>query len=153
MGTAGDTRGQVSKQAVDQIDSRIDPADLRYEFTRSGGPGGQNVNKVNTRVTLLFNTDGDSAFSAAERDRIRTGLGTRLTRDGWIRVVSSRHRTQRANREAARERLCALIAEALKPRKKRKATRVPAGAKRRRIEEKLRVGEKKRLRGRPRVDD
>jgi len=149
MAAARATDAPPTLREIATVADRIDPSDLRYVFTRSGGPGGQNVNKVNTRVTLLFDLESQSSFTEPERRRIRIQLGTRINRDGTLRVVSSRHRTQRDNRGAAFERLCGLIAVALRRRKRRKPTRVSAAAKRRRVDEKRRVGEKKRERRRP----
>lgn len=131
------------------VADRIEPEDLRFVFTRSSGPGGQNVNKVNTRATLFFDFDRGHTFSEVERRCIRAALATRIGRDGAIRVVASRYRTQSANRDAAFDRLCTLIAVAIRPRKRRKATRVPAVAKRRRLQQKQRRGETKRGRAKP----
>jgi len=139
----------ASAGEIAAVADRIDPENLRYVFTRSSGPGGQNVNKVNTRVTLFFDFDRGDAFTDLERRRIRAALATRIGRSGAIRVVASRHRTQSANRDAAFDRLCTLIAAAIRPRKSRKATRVPAAAKRRRLEQKQRRGETKRGRAKP----
>ncbi len=131
---------------LDAVRGLIDPADLTFTFTRSGGPGGQNVNKVNTRVTLWFDLDGCDALSPTEKRRIRSRLRTRITKDGCVRVVASRHRTQRANRAAVIERLMELLAVALRRKKTRKPTQIPTGARRRRLKVKRLTGEKKRQR-------
>ncbi len=114
----------------------IDLDELAFDFTRASGPGGQNVNKVSTRVTLRFDLDGSPSLTARQKSRIREALATRISQDGILRVVASRHRTQAANREAAIDRFVELLTEALRPRKRRKKTTVPAAAKRRRREQK-----------------
>jgi ribosome-associated protein len=126
----------------------IPASDLRFEFSRSGGPGGQNVNKVNTRVTLRFDLAGSTSISPVQKAAIRRALGGRINQDGMLRVVSSRHRTQAANRLAAIRRFMELMGGALTPRTPRKKTRIPAAARARRLELKRRAGHQKRLRGR-----
>ena len=120
--------------------------ELVFKFSRSGGPGGQNVNKVNTRVTLLFDAVNCESFSDVQRQRILKRLATRANKDGIIRVVSQRYRTQKANRRVAVERLQELLREALKKKAVRKKTRVPKAVKRRRLEEKRRRSLLKRQR-------
>ena len=134
-----------------RIDDRLEIPDdeLSFAASRSGGPGGQNVNKVETRMTLLWDLDGSPSLAALgdeERERLRQRLATRLTKAGVLRVTSQRHRTQAANREAALERFAELLREALRPEVPRKPTRVPRAAKRRRLEQKRRHSERKRQR-------
>jgi ribosome-associated protein len=112
--------------------------ELIFKASRSGGPGGQNVNKVNTRITLLFDVANCESFSDVQKRRILSRLSTRADKNGLIRVASQRFRTQKANRRAAVERLQQLLAEALKTRPVRKKTRIPYAAKKRRLEEKRR---------------
>lgn len=112
--------------------------ELVFKFSRSGGPGGQNVNKVNTRVTLFFDVAKCESFSDVQRQRILKRLATRADKNGVIRVVSQRYRTQKANRRVAVERLQELLRGALKKKTVRKKTRVPKAVKRRRLEEKRR---------------
>ena len=125
----------------------IPDEELSFEFSRSGGPGGQNVNKVSTRATLLFDVAGSPSLTEEQRSRIMSRLRTRITKAGVLRVTSQRHRTQRANREAAVERFAELLREALRPRRPRRKTRVPRAVKERRLQEKKRRGELKRRRG------
>jgi len=120
--------------------------ELIFKASRSGGPGGQNVNKVNTRITLFFDVANCESFSDVQKRRILSRLSTRADKNGLIRVASQRFRTQKANRRAAVERLQQLLAEALKTRPARKKTRVPYAAKKRRLEEKRRRGLLKRQR-------
>lgn len=116
----------------------IDKEKLVFKFSRSGGPGGQNVNKVNTRVTVLFDVAGAQGFSDGQKKRILKQLATRANKDGVIRVVSQKYRTQKANREAAVERLGELLRGALKKKAVRKKTKVPEYARQKRVEEKKR---------------
>ncbi|MHC4739830.1 MAG: alternative ribosome rescue aminoacyl-tRNA hydrolase ArfB [Planctomycetota bacterium] len=109
---------------------------LVFRFSRSSGPGGQNVNKVNTRVTVFFDVAGSDSFSQEQKRLILRRLATRAGKDGVIRVVSQKHRTQKANRTAAVERLRELLKEALKKKTLRKKTPVPEKARRKRLEEK-----------------
>ncbi|HER43916.1 MAG TPA: aminoacyl-tRNA hydrolase [Candidatus Eisenbacteria bacterium] len=125
----------------------IPDEEISFEFSRSGGPGGQNVNKVNTKATLLFDVSASPSLTEEERSRIMSSLRTRITKAGVLRVSSQRHRTQRANREAALERFSELLREALRTRRPRRKTRVPRAVKERRIKEKKRRGELKRRRG------
>lgn len=116
-------------------------------FDRSAGPGGQHVNKVSTRVTLLFDLPACTLLSDAQRARVAAALATRTGRDGRVRIVSQSQRSQSANRQTAEERLLALIRAALRPRRARRATRPTAASRERRLAAKRRRGEQKRLRG------
>ncbi|MHC4159227.1 MAG: alternative ribosome rescue aminoacyl-tRNA hydrolase ArfB [Planctomycetota bacterium] len=124
----------------------IPQENLVFKYSRSGGPGGQNVNKVNTRVTLFFDAANCESFSDGQKQLILRRLATRANKDGVIRVVCQRYRTQRANREAAVERLSELLREALKKRAVRKKTKVPKYAREKRLEEKKRRGALKKQR-------
>lgn len=117
-----------------------------FKASRSGGPGGQNVNKVNTRVTLFFDVAGCEDFSDIQKQRILRCLATRADKNGVIRVVSQKFRTQKANRRAAVERLQQLLREALRTKPVRKKTKVPERARRRRLEDKRRRSMLKRQR-------
>jgi ribosome-associated protein len=132
---------------------RIRRDELTFTSSRSGGPGGQNVNKVSTRVTLRFDVDASPSLTEQQKARIRRRLATRVTRDGVLHVVSSKHRTQAANRKAATERFVELFSEALRPRKRRIPTKTPHRSKEQRLAEKARRGETKRLRRRPARDE
>ena len=112
--------------------------ELVFKFSRSGGPGGQNVNKLNTRATLFFDVANTTSFSDEQKKRILKRLATRADKDGVIRVVSQKYRTQKANRRVAIERLVELLREALKRKLVRKKTKVPEWAKQKRLEEKKR---------------
>jgi ribosome-associated protein len=123
--------------------------ELELRTSRSAGPGGQNVNKLETRVTVRFDVASSPSLTDDQRRRIQERLGTRISKAGVLQVSSQRHRTQAANREAAVARLAGLLAEALEPEAERKPTRMPKAAKRRRLEEKRRRGRLKAERTSP----
>jgi len=128
--------------------------ELTFTTSRSGGPGGQNVNKLNTRVTLLFDLAGSPSLTASQKHRISARLATRINRNGVLRVVSQRHRSQSANREAAVERFVELLQSALARRKRRIRTKPTATSQRRRLEgKKLHSRIKKERAWRPGGDD
>lgn len=120
--------------------------ELTFKASRSGGPGGQNVNKVNTRITLLFDLAGSPSLTESQKRRIAQRLSTRIDKQGVLRVVSQKHRTQEANRRAAVERFVQLLAGAVKPIPVRKKTKVPRSADERRLKQKKQRGQLKKSR-------
>ena len=134
-------------------DTFINEDELVFKVSRSSGPGGQNINKVNTRVTLLFDVANCGSLSDLQKQRILTRLATRAGKNGVLRVVSQKYRTQRTNRNAAIERLQELLAGALKNRPKRKKSKVPYAAKQRRLQEKRRRSLLKRQRLKKHMSD
>ena len=123
--------------------------ELHWRFSRSSGPGGQGVNTADSRVELSFDLAGSPSFPDHLRARALARLENRLV-DGVLTVVASEHRSQLRNRDAARERLAAVLRAALAPDPpRRRPTRPTAGSKRRRLDDKARRGAVKRLRGRP----
>jgi len=127
----------------------IQDHEISYTFSRSSKPGGQNVNKVNTRVMLLFDVEASPSLSDRQRERIEEKLASRIGRDGVLRVVSQRYRTQKANREAALERFVSLLDGALKPRRRRRPTGVPRQVKEERLRAKKQRSRIKQARARP----
>lgn len=118
--------------------------ELTFKASRAGGPGGQHVNKVSSRVTLRFDVAGSPSLTAAQKRLIEQRLSTRMSGEGVLRVVSGKHRSQAANRAEAVERFVELMRGALKRRRRRSRTTVPASEKRRRLEDKKRRGKLKR---------
>lgn len=125
----------------------IPSSELRFRFSRSSGAGGQNVNKRDTKVELLFDVADSPSLGPRQRDRIMRKLASRIDADGMFHLVVSEERTQGRNREIATERFRELIADALKPDPpKRRPTRPSKAAVDRRIAEKRRRGVRKRHR-------
>ena len=126
-------------------------AELSWRFSRSSGPGGQSVNTTDSRVELSFDLAATEALSPVQKQRALERLAGRLV-DGVVTVTASEHRSQYRNRVTAQVRLAALLAEAIAPPPRtRRATRPSRAAKERRLQEKRRRGETKRLR-RPDAD-
>lgn len=125
-------------------------AELDWTAVRSGGPGGQNVNKVATKVELRFDAASSSVLSDAVRARLLRLARGRLDADGRIVITCDETRSQRRNLELARERLAALVGRALVAPKPRRKTKPSKAAQQRRVEEKRKVGARKRERAAPR---
>ena len=125
---------------------RIPENELVFRMSRSSGPGGQNVNKVSSRVTVLFDVVNSGSLTDTQKRRILEKLAGRANKDSVIRVVSQRHRSQRANRAAAVARLEELLTISLRTRPVRKKTIPSRAAKQRRLEEKKRRSLLKRQR-------
>jgi ribosome-associated protein len=125
----------------------IDEREIEERFVRSGGPGGQNVNKLATAVQLRFAVRGSPSLPEDVRARLERLAGRRLTQDGVLIITAQRHRTQERNRQDALDRLVELVRRAARPPTPRRPTRPTAAARRRRLDAKQRRGMIKRLRG------
>ena len=131
----------------------IPEEELEERFIQSGGPGGQNVNKVATTVQLRFDATGSPSLPPEVRRRLLRIAGRRVTADGTLVITARRFRTQEANRRDARERLAALVAQALAEPRPRQATRPTRAARERRLQDKARRAAVKRRRTQPGDED
>ncbi len=127
----------------------IPEAELSWRFSRSSGPGGQGVNTADSRVELVWDVSSSGILSTLQRERLLDHLGGRLV-DGVLTIAAPEHRAQLRNRDAARERLAALVADALRPpAPARRPTKPSRGAKERRLTAKKQRTDVKRLRRPP----
>ena len=126
----------------------IPESEITFRFSTSSKPGGQNVNKVNTRATLLFDVEASRSLSDRQKRSVKNRLKTRINKEGVLRVSSQKHRSQNENRKAAAERFIDILQNALKSSPRRKPTRKPKAVKERRLKSKKERGELKKLRSR-----
>lgn len=125
---------------------RIPASEIRFTAARGGGPGGQHVNKVNTRITLLFDVAASRSLTDEQRRIIMEKLAGRINQEGTLSIIAGEYRSQAGNKAAALARLIDLLRRALTPRIKRRKTRPTLGSKLKRLEMKTRRGATKRLR-------
>lgn len=123
--------------------------EITFKTSRSGGKGGQHVNKVATKVELIFHIGQSLLFSDEEKLRLQEKLEGKLDLEGNIHIISQKDRSQLANKEDAIEKLIILLTKALHVHKKRKPTKVPKSVIEKRLESKLATSSKKQNRKRP----
>ncbi len=123
--------------------------ELEFTTSRSDGPGGQNVNKVNSKVTLRFNVLASQVLTVEEKNTIAGKLGSRLSKDGYLILSASESRSQLQNKNDVILNLENVLAKAMEKKKTRKKTKPSKGAVQERIKRKKQVSEKKKWRQRP----
>jgi ribosome-associated protein len=128
-------------------------AEISEKPARASGPGGQHVNKTSTAIELRFDVRASASVPEDVKARLETLAGSRMTQDGVIVLFAQEHRSQEMNRQAARERLLALIRQAAIRPKVRRPTRPTLASKMRRLQRKTHRSGLKGLRGRPAHDD
>jgi len=129
---------------------QIDESELSFSTARSSGPGGQNVNKLSTKVTVHFNVAASGNLTQQQKQKIFTRLSNRISNDGVLSVACQESRSQLDNKLRAVERLIELLKAALTEKPRRIKTKVPKSAKLKRLDKKKRHGEIKKLRsGKP----
>ena len=138
-----------------EVTEEISIADdeIHLDYVRASGPGGQKVNKTSTAVQLRFDVRNSPSLSDVVRDRLIQIGGKRVTDDGVLIIEASRFRSQEENRQDAISRLVELVRDAAQPPKERKETRPTTSSKWKRLQEKKKRSEKKRLRKRVDLDD
>jgi ribosome-associated protein len=123
-------------------------SEAKIKATRSGGAGGQHVNKVSSRIELTFDIPGSYSLSDEQKNILQEKLASKLTNEGVLRITEDSARSQHENKEKAIEKFYTILENALKPVKKRKKTKVSKAAKEKRLQKKKKESEKKKLRRR-----
>jgi ribosome-associated protein len=134
-------------------DISVDEREIRFEYIRASGPGGQKVNKSSSAVQLRFDVIGSQSLPEDVRARLTAIAGRKISEEGILVIEAKRFRSQDQNRQDAVRRLCSLIRQAARKPRYRKPTRPGGAARERRLEEKKRRSDLKKQRGRPDVGD
>jgi ribosome-associated protein len=130
-------RAEVAKHILTEVE---------YRYSRSSGPGGQHVNRTESRVEVIWAPDQSQAFSLEEKSLLLEKLSPRLNKNGQLQLTCDEYRSRKQNVELVTAKLLSLIASALRPTKKRKATKPTRAAQRKRVDTKKRRGEIKKSR-------
>jgi ribosome-associated protein len=130
----------------EELRTRITSDEIKYSATRSGGPGGQNVNKVNTKVELRFNINSSSSLTYHEKQLLLNLLGKKINDEGDLLIISQSERSQLQNKKDAEEKFFRLLAKALTVKPERKATGPTKASKTKRLEKKRKRSGIKKLR-------
>ncbi len=125
------------------MDVALLKSELTYKYVRSSGSGGQHVNKVSSKAELYFNLENSSVFDEVEKQKLSESLNNRLNKDGVVVLACDESRSQFRNKAIVTQRFINLIEEGLKEQKKRRPTRIPRSAKRKRLNNKRINSEKK----------
>ena len=131
------------------IDVDLLKSELSFQTTRSGGPGGQHVNKAETKVVLRFDVNGSNLLSEEQKQQLLSRLATHLTKDGVLLIAAQESRSQHANRELALEKFRMLLTSAFRRPKRRKPTKPTQGSRQKRLSSKKAHAEKKKWRQKP----
>ncbi|MTE26277.1 alternative ribosome rescue aminoacyl-tRNA hydrolase ArfB [Winogradskyella ouciana] len=134
------------------MDAEALKSELTYKAVRSSGSGGQNVNKVASKVLLYFDLEASSVFNEDEKELLRAFFSNRLNKKGVLILSSDESRSQFRNKALVTQRFLELVEEGLKEDKERKPTKIPRAVKRKRLKNKRKNSEKKANRKPPKID-